>query len=492
MQNPRSLVLSLAVAASLAGSAFAQNDDCTGAILVLNGANGPFTNAGSTTSAPAWPCAAGGNDVWFQFIAGSAGTLQADVCGASYDSALQIFDGNGGCGALVSLGCNDDSCGLSSSLTVPVAGPGVYYIRVGGFASQTGNFTLNVNGPSVVGTLATNTALGTGCIQSFASFYENFAAGTLDLGGTSFSMLPSGQGYLVLPGITSYVAPSGTATSLTLTDDSETTVTLSSPFPYPGGTTSSLTVCSNGYVSVASGNGTGFAPVVNTFLNAPQTGWWSWHDFNPLAGGAVKFEEIGGIAYITWDNVRNFAGTTTADDSTFQLQFDTASGIVHFAYQTMTATGNGFLVGYSPGGASNNPGSRDISATLPGTFATADADVLPLSVTGASRPVTGTSWNLNVNNMPPAALIGIDIFGFTDPGVNDLFFLGMPGCPLRSALDVMIGWINTGSHTYSLPIPANPTLVGVHVFTTSAMLLPSANPFGAITANGIDGMVGDL
>lgn len=357
MQNPRSLVLSLAVAASLVGSAFAQNDDCSGALIVVNGANGPFTNAGSTTSAPAWPCAAGGNDVWFQFVAGSAGTLQADVCGASYDSALEIFDGAGGCGALVSLGCNDDSCGLSSSLSVPVAGAGVYYIRVGGFGGSTGTFTLNVNGPAAVGTLATNTNLGTGCIQSFASFYEDFVAGTLDLGNTSFSMLPTGNGYLVLQGIGSYVAPSGNATVLTLTDDSETSVTLSAPFPYPGGTTSSLTVCSNGYVSVASGNGTGFFPVVNTFLNAPQTGWWSWHDLNPAAGGQVKFEEVGGIAYITWDNVRNFSGTTTADDNTFQLQFDTASGIVNFAYQTMSATGNGFLVGYSPGGPSNNPGS---------------------------------------------------------------------------------------------------------------------------------------
>ena len=64
-------------------------------------------------------------------------------------------------------------------------------------------------------------------------------------------MLPNGSGYVVLPGITSYVAPTAAATPLTLTDDSETTVTLAAPFPHSGGATPTLVVCSNGFVSVA-------------------------------------------------------------------------------------------------------------------------------------------------------------------------------------------------------------------------------------------------
>ena len=38
------------------------------------------------------------------FVSGGTGTLQADVCGATHDSAIEIFDGTGGCGSLVSLG----------------------------------------------------------------------------------------------------------------------------------------------------------------------------------------------------------------------------------------------------------------------------------------------------------------------------------------------------------------------------------------------------
>jgi len=493
----RSLFLSFAVAASLASTAVAQNDDCSGALPVVNGANGPYTNIGSTDSTPVWPCALGGSDVWYLYLSGGTGTLQADVCGATHDSAIEIFDGAGGCGSLVSLGCNDDSCGLASSLTVPV-NAGVYYIRVGGFLGDVGNFTLNVNGPAVSGTLATNTTLGAGCISVPASFYELFPFSTFDLSNTGISMLPNGSGgYVTLAGVSLYVAPSGSASVLALGDDDDIAVALSAPFAYAGGTTTSLTVCSNGFVSVGAGNGTFYDPTAVDFLGNPDTGWYVWHDCNPTipGSGQVKFEEVGGIAYITWDGVYDFGGSTAADANTFQIQFDTASGAVHFSFQAMSTTvnGNDFLVGYSPGGASADPGSVDLSTALVGTINLPAADVLPLTLAGATRPILGTNWSLTTSNVPASVLVGVDVFGFADPGINDLFFLGMPGCGLRSTLDVVGGWISTGAtHGYSLPLPNNPVFVGTHLFTTSAALQPSANAFGAITANGIDGLLGDV
>ena len=170
MNRTSQLALSFAVSAALAGHALAQNDDCAGAIQVIQGANGPYTNVGSTTSFP-WPCAAGGNDVWFVYIAPGSGTLTADTCGSGFDTALEIFDGAGGCGALNSLGCNDDTCGLQSQVTAAVTVGGTYYIRVGGFASGTGTFTLNINGPAGTGTIATATSYGTGCVAQAASFF---------------------------------------------------------------------------------------------------------------------------------------------------------------------------------------------------------------------------------------------------------------------------------------------------------------------------------
>jgi len=346
--------------------------------------------------------------------------------------------------------------------------------------------------PAGGGTPASNTSLGQGCIRSFASFYELFAAGGFDLSNSSMSMLYNGTGYIVLPGITTYLAPSATATALTLGDDTQTAVTLATAFPYVGGTTTSLSVCSNGFVSVSAvGNGTGFTPNANTMLNAANTGWWMWHDFNPsIAGsGQVKFEEVGGIAYVTWDGVYSF-GTTVGE--TFQLQFDTASGNVHFVWGTVTGGGNGYLVGYSPGGASGDPSNRDISATLPTTFTVDPSDIFPLALAGGTRPVTGTNWNLDVSNIPATGVLGVDVFGISDPGINDLFFLGAPGCGLRASLDVTSTYFVAGpTRTYSLAIPNNAALSGFNLYTTTAVFqFPAVNALGAITSNGIQGTVG--
>ncbi len=343
---------------------------------------------------------------------------------------------------------------------------------------------------------ATNTTLGSGCGGAYASFYESFVTpGTFDLANASFTMIPSAGGYFVLSSTTAFLAPSAAATVLNLGDDSETTVALSAPMYYPGGSTTSLTVCANGFVSVAAGNGTSYAPVVANFLNGASTGWYNWHDYNPTlaAGGRVKFEQVGAIACVTWDGVWDFNGQSAANANTFQFQFDTATGNVHLVCLAMSGLGNERLVGYSPGGASLDPGSRDLSATLPMAFQTQAADVSPLTVTATTRPITGATWSIDVTGVPAGTTLGVDILGFSDPGFGDLTFLGLPGCGLRASLDLLSAWPPVGSaHAYALGIPPNPALVNFHLYTTAAVFVPGVNAFGALTANGLDGLVGDL
>jgi hypothetical protein len=498
MRNSSSSFLALAALAALAGNAVAQNDDCAGAVPVTLGLNGPFTNVGATTSTPAWPCGAGANDIWFSFTAPTAGTLIVDTCtGTTYDSTVQVFNGAAGCGSLVSLGCNDDFCGLQSQLSVNVAA-GPLFIRVGGFAGSTGTFSLSVS----LGTVsATNTTLGTGCISiADVSSYEYFAtAAGFDLGNSGITMIHTGTGYLALPLTTAYVPPSGSAQVLALSDDSEATVTLSQPMPVGNGSlTNTLVVCSNGFISAASGNFTGFTPNASTFLNGAQT-WWSvrWHDYNPsIAGsGQVKFEQIGNIAYVTWDGVWDYTGTSAANANTFQAQFDVTTGSVSYVYQTLSGLGNGVLVGFSDAGASADPGSIDISALLPATFSAATFGVRPLTLAATTRPITGTSWNLDTTNVPSSATIGIEVFGLSDPNIADLGFLGAPGCGSRASLDVLNVWLVGGqvTHAYSLAIPSNPALLNLHVFTQAVALKPGVNTLlgGTITSNGIDGGIGD-
>lgn len=347
------------------------------------------------------------------------------------------------------------------------------------------------------GTVATRSNYGTGCYDRFASFYESFAtSAAFDLTNNAITMLPTGSGYTMMPGITAFVSPSPAATALTLIDDSEAAVALTTPFAYDGGVTSSLTVCSNGYVSVATGNGTGYLPSVATFLAAPQTGWWCWHDMNPAATGSgqVKFEEANGIAYVTFDGVYDFAGTSAANANTFQFQFDTNTGAVHMVFQTMSALGNARLVGYSPGGASMDPQSLDISATLPGGFSVGASDAAALSLSASARPVLGTSINLDTNNIPAGTLVGATLIGFSqvNPGI-DLSVIGMPGCFQYVVPTTPIVFVVGGtSATVPLSIPNNGAFIGLHVYVQSATFTSGLNAFGVLSSNGVDLGLGNL
>jgi hypothetical protein len=337
---------------------------------------------------------------------------------------------------------------------------------------------------------------GTGCYNAsapgdYASFYELFSsAASFDLGGSSMTMIPTGGGYAMIPGISPYVAPSGAATALVLGDDTITTVTLSSAFPYNGGSTTSLEVCSNGFVSVATGNGTAYTPSAGGMLGAPQTGWWNWHDFNPSAAGSgqVKYEEVGLISYITWDGVWDYAGSSAANASTWQLQLDRSSGLVTMAWGTMSTLGNAFLVGYSPGGASADPGSRDISATLPGGFSVRAADLVALAHSSSARPVIGTSINLLTTNIPAGTVLGADILSFTqhNPGI-DLTIIGMPGCRQYVGLDTSLTFFPAGgTGTVPLNIPNVAAFAGLHLFSQGASFTSGFNALGVLAANGID------
>jgi PKD repeat protein len=68
------------------------NDECSTALPLVLGLNGPFSTAGATTSAPAWPCASGGSDIWFVYSVSQNSTVEINACtGGTYDSALQAL-----------------------------------------------------------------------------------------------------------------------------------------------------------------------------------------------------------------------------------------------------------------------------------------------------------------------------------------------------------------------------------------------------------------
>jgi subtilisin-like proprotein convertase family protein len=88
----------------------------------------------------------GGNpapDEWYSFTgSGSPQVVTLSLCdgGTDYDAYLRVFDACGG----NQIAFNDDFCGLQSELSFLSDGTSTYYIMVEGFASNSGNFSLEV------------------------------------------------------------------------------------------------------------------------------------------------------------------------------------------------------------------------------------------------------------------------------------------------------------------------------------------------------------
>lgn len=346
-------------------------------------------------------------------------------------------------------------------------------------------------------------SLGQGCIARYASMYEFFASpANFDLQNSALTYIPTSGGYVVVRSGAWLPIGSVQATPTVLALGDDTTVNY--PFTtgsFPGWT--GVEVCSNGYIAAATGNTLVAAPNVNTFLADANAGFYCQLDLDPQApgtgAGTIQVEESAGVTTVTWNGVTNWNNPNAPGAAPCDIQYQLyPTGIVTVAFGpnfTTFAPNGGVLVGYSPGGANTNPGSVDISAFGPNGVFLEPADVLPMSLAAGNRPVFGTNWTLNLSNIDPTSAIGIDIFGVTDPGINDLFFLGMPGCGLRANLDATSAWFVSGpTHSYTFAVPSGqPALQGFNLYTTSATLqaIPQ-NAFGAMTSNGIVGTLGSI
>jgi hypothetical protein len=341
--------------------------------------------------------------------------------------------------------------------------------------------------------LATHAPYGTGCVAVSNTFYEEFAAGAMDLAGTSMRLTNLGTGYRATSSNAAYVPPPPTATALRLFDDGEANVNLASAMPVVGTTTTFLTVCSNGFVSVGSGNSTQPTPAAVSFLSMGRTVFASWHDYDPSApgGGQVWFHQAGGIAYVSWHGV--FDAQVGGPGSTFQFQFELATGNVDYVWGNLSGLGNGHLVGFHPGGLSLDGGSIDLSTRLATAIQVPNAQQVPLVLeilavsNGGTPPRLGSTIYLYTQHLPLGSPFGVLHLGFTNPDL-DLAPLGMPGCRLyvdSFASQTFVPVQRLG--TSILSVPFEPSLVGARVLAQSFVYAPAAalTPLGVIATNGL-------
>ncbi|MFN3241557.1 MAG: hypothetical protein ACE37K_08595 [Planctomycetota bacterium] len=370
--------------------------------------------------------------------------------------------------------------------------------------SVNGNLTYTVGGTPIA--LASQQVFGQGCYANYTSFYEVFAntASGQDLSNTSILMaFNSATGaYDVSAGTTAPVPAGAGAAVQTFTgnDDSVQIALGGLPISYvtPNGIQiSPVDPVLNDFVAQFGADGwVGLDDVVNTSGNPSVANFLSggarvgnWQDMDPLTAGTAWYEfDAANAAHIfTWDGIPS-RGLT--DPNTIQVVFFPNLDI-EIRLGVLNLQGGGgwpTLTGYTPGNGALDPGSTDLSASLP--FSTQATDSDPLRLEADATPVLGQTVNLITSNETTNPGVGITIFSTTPLTGNplppiDLIILNAPGCFANvGTLDVTLPII-TGAMSSPFPIPNAPAFIGFEIGVQSAWLDAAANGFGLITSNGV-------
>lgn len=373
---------------------------------------------------------------------------------------------------------------------------------------------------------ATTERYGAACGGSPSTFYEAFQNGqAFDL--TGLTLTPDNS---VSPNfyVVTNTAPPVDLTQLnaspnSITDDAVVTHALGFTFAYPGGSTTTIKPCTNGFVWLDSAmTATTYYAEIPALLgsssNLTARLAACWHDFvpgrntstHPNAGLHVKTDTSGGpgnaVSYVTWNGVGTFktVGGPGHADYTFQCVLHEATGVVEFRYGSMmahvahwsTITTNvvhavvGFTRGRVAGIGSVDPQSRDLS--LEGPFATSvegatgnmgQVAVATPDAGGAvygGRLFGGQTVTWNVTNVPAGAVFGVQLVdvGATRPGLQ-LPGITAPGCMLSTTPGALLWEVSVlpgATVTGTVPLVVPHGVEGTEIFAQYVVLDLTGGP----------------
>lgn len=374
---------------------------------------------------------------------------------------------------------------------------------------------------------------GAACGGSAASFYEVWGFGqSADLPLAGLTLTPDNVAapnvYTVTAGAGAFDPSKVNAVPDNVADDGLVAAfALGYTFNFPGGSTTQIKPCTNGYVwldgtsTAATGNPTPTLMLGNTSATpyGPRLAV-CWHDLHagrnttthPGSGLHVQNDTSGGpgntVTYVTWLNVGkynvNSLLTTVAPHAVYNLQcaIYEATGVVEYRYGSCSplsvggTTGNNYhtLVGFSPGRIggsagvnSVDPQSRDLAFEVPFTtgiegafghigLVPVQATTVPATVPG--RMFDGQSITWNAVGVPAGALFGAQMIdlGATRPGLQ---FPGItaPGCMFSLTSTAML-WetflfptaTTTGTVPFTVPGGYNPAILGATVTAQFVLL----------------------
>jgi len=361
--------------------------------------------------------------------------------------------------------------------------------------------------------------VGAGCHEFVADrsnlfqLFPDVSSTKLALDGNALRFTLTGNGYVAdwLPGVAGaqYVAPSGGATIIANADSTNATLTPSAPIPVPGGTEATWTVSPNGILTAGTpGNQTtSSAASLSSTASATRLAFYTWCNHNPAEAGSgkIKWEEIGGTLYLTWDGVEFSGGTPTVSPSTFQFQINMATGevtLVWVSFSNNTSTSD-VLVGCTLAGAGLTPVSQTIQLVA-GVQLSPDVPLTPVTLSASPAPIINPSTTVTytIGNLPETApgsglylsalLLSVNPLpsGFDLTGI----LTTAPGCNLYvGSFDVILGPNITTVPTslvpltFSTPLFAPGNTIGAQAvaFFDGAFPLVNGESSGLLFSNGV-------
>jgi hypothetical protein len=330
------------------------------------------------------------------------------------------------------------------------------------------------------GLQGTFTVVGTGCPPASgsqsAAFYQVFG-GTPNLANHSIELLPSSVGYQVQTCSTGCWFTGFTA-SVAMGDDTTVQRTLPFTFPHPGGNTTTVGMCSNGFLWLDNvSTGASYTPTNAALMQEGARLAPMWADLDFTVGGTFYADTSATQAVFTWNQAPQYGAA--GNRSTFQVQLF-PSGRVVMAWQALSLSAPA-VIGYSPG-AATDPGPTQILTALP--FSTGNG-VRPVGLAqSGANPIVGTTYNMLVTGEPAGTQAVFLIAGVYQIAV-DLGWLGMTGCTQYVGMDAVRFFTPAPpTSTVNMAIPNNAALVGVILGAQAAVFAPSVNPLGVAASNG--------
>ena len=371
------------------------------------------------------------------------------------------------------------------------------------------------SGASASGACAWSAAFGAGCYAGATSFYESFASlAAVDLAGSTAApyvlagSYAGAAGYVVVSDTPQWFVPQGPRVQDNAggaLDDDDVSAPLTLPFslPFPGGVTSVVHATANGEVYLGPTNAltSDVTPSGHELVTQLPRLALLWCDLEPGANlpsdptSGVYFDVAanGVEAYVTWQGVADGrGGLPPAGSTSITMQCVLRSdGSFAFRYRDVQpGPGTGLaVVGFGPGGAVPDPGSRDLDQSVP--FATTGPDRFPL-VHGCTPPTLGATASLSVQGAGSAAVAVVAVGDVALSSGVDLGFAGAPGC--RAYVDLSGATLVTVPQTgaggvVTLAVPNTAVLLGA-AFTSQAFAPGSGNALQVTTSNGVRWIVG--